>query len=104
MPTFCDLCQLPLSAGTPRKNTARVAVHQGRKYIFCSAPCQWIFLEEPERYANHQDVVKRVLSGEAPAELPNLLTEYFRLTPETWGKDVHHGSYEWLAALKATAT
>jgi hypothetical protein len=33
-----------------------------------------------------------------------LLTEYFRLTPETWGKDVHHGSYEWLAALKATAT
>jgi hypothetical protein len=49
-------------------------------------------------------VVKRVLSGEAPAELPNLLTEYFRLTPETWGKDVHHGSYEWLASLKATAT
>jgi toluene monooxygenase system protein A len=93
-----------LSAGTPRKNTARVLVHQGRKYIFCSAPCQWIFLEEPERYANHQDVVKRVLSGEAPADLPNLLTEYFRLTPETWGKDVHHGSYEWLAALKATAT
>jgi len=38
-------------------------------------------LAEPERYANHKDLVKRVLSGEAPAQLPNLLTEYFRLTP-----------------------
>ena len=25
--------------------------------------------------------MKRVLSGEAPAELPSLLTEYFNLTP-----------------------
>ena len=55
LPTFCDLCQLPLSAGTPRKNSARVLVHEGRKYIFCSEPCQWIFLQEPERYANHKD-------------------------------------------------
>ena len=48
MPTFCDLCQLPLSAGTPRKNTANVlAKEDGRKYIFCSEPCRWIFLREP---------------------------------------------------------
>ena len=84
MPTFCDLCQLPLSAGTPHKNTARVFVHEGRKYIFCSEPCQWIFLREPERYANHKDMVKRVLSGEAPAQLPNLLTEYFN-SPQIHG-------------------
>jgi toluene monooxygenase system protein A len=103
LPTFCDLCQLPLSAGTPRKNTARVLVHDRRKYIFCSEPCQWIFLHEPERYANHKDIVKRVLSGEAPAQLPNLLTEYFNLTPETWGKDVHNGDYEWLGARKDPA-
>ena len=104
MPTFCDLCQLPLSAGTPRKNTANVLTHAGRKYIFCSEPCRWIFLREPERYANHQDVVKRVLSGEAPSELSDLLTEYFRLTPETWGKDVHHGDYDWLTARETAAT
>jgi hypothetical protein len=60
-------------------------------------------LQEPERYANHKDLVKRVLSGEAPAQLPDLLTEYFRLTPETWGKDVYHGDYEWLGARKTTA-
>ena len=29
MPTFCDLCQLPLSGGTPRKNTANVLVPMG---------------------------------------------------------------------------
>jgi hypothetical protein len=60
-------------------------------------------LQEPERYANHKDIVKRVLSGEAPAHLPNLLTEYFRLTPDTWGRDVHYGDYEWLGARKTSA-
>ena len=60
-------------------------------------------MQEPERYANHKDLVKRVLSGEAPAELPKLLTEYFRLTPDTWGKDVYSGDYDWLAALKTSA-
>jgi hypothetical protein len=29
-----------------------------------------------------------VLSGEALAQVPDLLTEYFRLTPDTWGKDL----------------
>jgi hypothetical protein len=28
--------------------------------------------------------------------LPDLLTAYFRLTPETWGKDVCGGKYDWL--------
>lgn len=96
MPTFCDLCQLPLSAGTPSKNAANVLSYDGRNYIFCSQPCRWIFLREPERYSRHRDLVKRVLSGEAPASMPELVTEYFRLTPETWGKDAYAGKYDWL--------
>jgi toluene monooxygenase system protein A len=103
MPAFCDLCQLPLSAGTPQKNSARVVVYENRKYIFCSEPCQWIFLREPERYASHKDVVKRVLSGEAPADLSRLVTEYFNLTPDSWGKDVYSGNYEWLGAQRGSA-
>jgi YHS domain-containing protein len=103
MPTFCDLCQLPLSAGTPRKNSANVLEFEAHKYIFCSEPCRWIFLKEPERYANHRELVKRVLSGEAPAALPDLLTKYFGLTPETWGKDVRSGRYEWLAEKRGSA-
>jgi toluene monooxygenase system protein A len=102
LPAFCDLCQLPLSAGTPRKNTAKTLVYNGSKYIFCSEPCQWIFLKEPERYASHKDLVKRVLSGEAPADLPNLLTQFFRLTPDTWGADVFSGNYDWLGARKTS--
>src|ERR1700726_524794 len=97
LPTFCDLCQLPLSAGTPRNNTANVLEYEGEDYIFCSQPCRWIFLREPERYANHKDLVKRVLTGEAPADFTALLTDYFRLTPDTWGKDVYAGDYEWLS-------
>jgi toluene monooxygenase system protein A len=101
MPTFCDLCQLPLSAGTPRNNTANTLAFEDRKYIFCSEPCRWIFLKEPERYASHKDLVKRVLTGEAPANLPDLLTAYFRLTPETWEKDVCGGEYDWLSKARS---
>jgi toluene monooxygenase system protein A len=96
LPTFCDLCQLPLSAGTPRNNTANTLVHEGKDYIFCSQPCRWIFLREPQRYASHEGLVKRVLSGEAPADFKDLITDYFSLNPDTWGKDVYAGDYDWL--------
>ena len=43
-----------------------------------------------------KDVVKRVLSGEAPGNLIELVLKSFRLTQETWGKDVHGGLYPWL--------
>jgi toluene monooxygenase system protein A len=103
LPTFCDLCQLPLCGGTPQKNAAIVHLFENQNYIFCSEPCRWIFLREPERYAGHRELVKRVLSGEAPSSLPDLLTKYFQLTPETWGKDAYSGAYDWLAAKKAPA-
>jgi toluene monooxygenase system protein A len=96
LPAFCDLCQFPLCGGTPRHNTANVLELNGATYIFCSEPCRWIFQREPERYATHKDLVKRVLAGEAPADLATLRTEYFRLTPGTWGKDVYSGKYDWL--------
>ena len=103
LPTFCDLCQLPLSAGTPRNNTANTLTFEGRNYIFCSQPCRWIFLREPERYAGHKDLVKRVLSGEAPADFGELIGNYFSLTPETWGKDLHSGNYSWLSKPRSRA-
>jgi len=94
--TFCDLCQIVLCGGTPNKNTANTLTHDGKKYIFCSEPCRWIFQKEPERYAGHKDVVKRVLAGEAPANLMAMLTKYFGLEYETWGKDAFGGDYEWM--------
>jgi toluene monooxygenase system protein A len=84
---FCNLCQLVLSGGTPQRNTAQVHTHEGQRYIFCSEPCAWIFKSDPARYAAHQDVVKRILAGKAPANLLELVRNYFQLTPESWGKD-----------------
>jgi toluene monooxygenase system protein A len=93
---FCDLCQLVLCGGSPTGNTAQIVDHAGRRYVFCSEPCAWIFREEPERYAAHQSVVQRILSGEAPGNLIELVRKYFGLTEDTWGKDVERGQYSWL--------
>ena len=93
---FCDLCQLVLCQGTPSQNTARTLERDGRKHIFCSEPCEHIFSQQPERYAAHKDVVKRVLAGEAPANLIALVQRYFGLRYETWGKDASQGDYPWL--------
>jgi toluene monooxygenase system protein A len=94
--SFCDLCQLVLSNGTPRANSANILDRDGRRYIFCSQPCRWIFEQEPQRYAAHKDVVKRVLAGEAPANLVALLQRYFGLDYGSWGKDAFGGVYPWM--------
>jgi toluene monooxygenase system protein A len=94
---FCNLCQLVLCGGTPRANSATVTEWEGQRYIFCSEPCRWIFEGEPERYAHHKDVVKRVLAGEAPGNLAAMLREYFGLSYQTWGKDVTGGVYPFVA-------
>ena len=91
---FCDLCQLVLCGGTPSHNTAEVVVHDGRKYVFCSAPCRWIFEREPNRYVDHRGVVARILAGEAPANMLELL-RWFGLSEDVWGKDVRRGAYPW---------
>jgi hypothetical protein len=41
-----------------------------------------------------------VLEGEAPADLPDLLTDYFQLTPQGWGKDICGGNYDWLVSSR----
>jgi toluene monooxygenase system protein A len=94
--TFCDLCQLVLSNGSPRRNAANTLELKGKKYIFCSEPCRWIFEREPERYEEHKDIVKRVLAGEAPGNLIQMVREYFGLDYETWGKDIYGGNYPWI--------
>jgi toluene monooxygenase system protein A len=94
--TFCDSCQLVLCGGTPLENTARTRVHGDQKLVFCSEPCEWIFFREPERYEQHKNVVKRILTGEAPANLLELLRTYFGLTQDMWGKDLRRGRYDWI--------
>lgn len=90
---FCDLCQLVLCGGTPRRNAAVVVERDGKSLIFCSEPCQVLYEKEPERYAAHKSVVQRVLAGEAPANLIALVRNYFGLDHGTWGQDAYGGEY-----------
>jgi toluene monooxygenase system protein A len=93
---FCTLCQLVLCNGTPTANAATVLERDGERHIFCSQPCRWIFEQQPERYARHKDVVKRVLAGEAPANLLEMVRKYFGLDYHSWGKDAHRGEYPFI--------
>jgi len=86
-----------LCNGTPARNAAVVADVGGRKRIFCSEPCRWIFESEPERYVAHAGIVQRVLQGEAPANLLALVRQSFGLSYDSWGKDAFGGEYPWLA-------
>lgn len=97
---FCELCQLVLSGGSPSENTARVLEHGGERYVFCSDPCAAIFKAEPERYTRHRGVVKRILAGEAPGNLIELVRSYFGLTEATWGKDARGGKYPFIVPEK----
>jgi toluene monooxygenase system protein A len=94
--TFCNMCQVVLCGGTPAKNTATTLQCDGKKFIFCSQPCRWIFEKEKERYFDHKDVVKRVLAGEAPGNLLALVNHSFGLSHESRGRDALRGDYPWM--------
>ncbi len=96
---LCDLCQIVLCGGTPQSNSVSTLSYNGRKYIFCSDPCRWIFEQEKDKYSPHKNIVDRILAGEAPANLIALLQRYFLLTSATWGKDCYRGIYPWLLRI-----
>lgn len=84
---FCNLCQLVLCGGTPFENTACTLERGGERFIFCSEPCRAIFAGDPERYAAHRGLVQRILEGEAPANLLQLVHQYFGISEAVSGKD-----------------
>jgi toluene monooxygenase system protein A len=100
---FCNLCQLVLSGGTPAHNSACTLVHQGKRYVFCSEPCAWIFKQEPDRYASHQDVVKRILAGKAPGNLLELVRQYFGMTRDSWGQDIRQRQQRAIQGIRGDA-
>lgn len=93
---FCNLCQMVLSEGSPDCNHASTVKRDGNTYILCSDPCRWIFESEYEKYGQHKDLVKRVLAGEAPGNLLEMVRRYFGLQYKDWGKDMFQGNYSWL--------
>jgi toluene monooxygenase system protein A len=95
LPGLCNLCQLPTLFVRPGKNTACTRTVDGRKYLFCSEPCRWIFDKEFPRFAGHNSVVDRIVGGVAPGNLTDLLAWMGLSAPAEMGKDLHRGLDQW---------
>ena len=98
LPALCNLCQLPTVFVRPGHNTVCTLSLDGRTYLFCSEPCRWIFEQQSQRFSDHQTVVDRVLAGEAPGDLPELLHWMGHDSPEAVGKDLRRGLDTWRLA------
>jgi toluene monooxygenase system protein A len=95
LPALCNLCQLPTLFVRPGRNTACTAERDGRRYVFCSEPCRWIFEQEATRFADHASVVDRIVAGVAPGKLTDL-HEWMGLdAPTETGKDLRRGLDPW---------
>jgi toluene monooxygenase system protein A len=95
LPALCNLCQLPTLFVRPGKNTACTLQSGGRKYLFCSEPCRWIFRQETARFADHKSVVDRIVVGEAPGKLTELHEWMGLEAPIETGKDMRRGLNPW---------
>jgi toluene monooxygenase system protein A len=95
LPALCNLCQLPTLFVRPGKNTACTLEVDGRKYLFCSEPCRWIFTQETPRFAAHKNLVDRIVAGDAPGKLTDL-HEWMGLdAPVETGRDLRRGLDSW---------
>jgi len=105
LPVVCNMSNLPI-VGRPGKGWAvrdYPVEYKGRRYHFGSEPDRWCFQQEPERYAGHQSLVDRFVSGLInPPTIPGVLA-YMGLGPQDMGKDAH--DYAWAEShrLKAAA-
>src|SRR4029077_17195450 len=88
----CNTCQLPVccpTIGAPPQLLTR----NDRTYTFCSAPCRWIFEQNPARYAGHLSIVDRFVAGHIqPPDVEGLLA-YMGLSPAEQGSDAMN--YAW---------
>ncbi len=54
MPPLCRVCQMPCVVPRLDINTMRMKQHEGKTEAFCSAPCEEIFDEDPQRYMGYK--------------------------------------------------
>jgi toluene monooxygenase system protein A len=95
LPVICNLCQLPTVSIRPGHNTACTLAANGRKYVFCSEPCRWIFEQELGRFAGHLSLLDRIATGSAPGKLTDLHKWMGLDAPTEIGKDLRRGIDPW---------
>lgn len=102
LPVICNLSQNPI-VGTPNKTLkTHQLVYKGRKYQFGSEVDQWIFEQEPDRYAAHESLVDRFLSGQIePPSLEGALKYMGLGVLSDGGQDAHN--FEWLKKYQTVA-
>jgi toluene monooxygenase system protein A len=98
LPAMCNLCQLPAAFVRPGDNRACTLLLDRRTHLFCSEPCRWIFEQQSDRFSDHRSIVDRVLSSEAPSDLPELLRWMGHDNPAAAGKDLRRGLDTWRVA------
>lgn len=95
LPMLCNICGLSATGTANAGHSCRgyTSDHDGRRYSFCSPVCQWIFAQEPARYADHKSIIDRYVDGEIqPANFEGVL-QSFDMAPGEQGKDA--SNYEW---------
>ncbi|MEI6372676.1 MAG: toluene monooxygenase [Actinomycetes bacterium] len=104
LPMICNMCQIPLCnpagylMGYLDSPEPFIHIHNGRKYSFCSKPCQWIFEQSPGRFQGHLNFIDRFLAG--MIQPPNLMggLAYMGISPAEMGQDAT--DFEWAMPRK----
>jgi toluene monooxygenase system protein A len=102
LPLICNLCQIPIiSPADPEQRHIHPYSldRDGRRYHFCSEPCQWVFEQAPERYAGHLSAVDSFLAGKIqPPTLEGALG-WMGITPDVAGQDAENFAWATEPAL-----
>jgi toluene monooxygenase system protein A len=96
MPAICNLCQIPIShrGGEVWQARPYPLEHGGRRYVFCSKVCRWVFETEPDRYKHFHSVADRMYTGEIEAPTPENILRFMGIgVVSAGGKDAHE--YLW---------
>jgi toluene monooxygenase system protein A len=98
-PTICNMCQIPLvnpagfNAGRLAHPEPLIVDRDGRRLLFCSEPCKWVYEQNPARFAGHLSLVDRFLAGHIQPPTMEGALAYMSLSLAEMGQDATN--YAW---------
>src|SRR4029453_4100139 len=68
--------------------------HEGRRYVFCSKVCRWVFETEPARYKHFRSIADRIYTKEIDPPTPENILRFMGIgVLSEGGNDAH--AYTW---------
>jgi toluene monooxygenase system protein A len=98
-PTICNMCQIPLvnpagfNAGRLAHPEPLIVDRDGRRLLFCSEPCKWVYEQNPARFAGQLSLVDRFLAGHIQPPTMEGALAYMSLSLAEMGQDATN--YAW---------